>query len=234
MTDPTISLDLLLFGAFPYVAIVLFAAGTLERLLRHPASLTSRSSQFLENRQHFWAMVPFHYGLLIVLAGHIVAFTTPRAILGWNASPVRLYTLEGVGLACGLLAVVGLGLAILRRLSVVSVRLTTSAFDWIVLALLLTQLASGVFVAIAYSWGSSWFAGIATPYLRSIARLQPDVSAIAALPLAVRAHVLGAWLLVAVFPISRLVHVLNVPAPYVWRRPQIVRWYRRRAVPLER
>lgn len=234
MTDSPFSLDLLLFGAFPYVALVLFAAGTTERILHHPATLTSRSSQFLENRQHFWAMVPFHYGLLVVLAGHLAAFAAPRAILGWNASLARLYTLEGAGLACGLLAAVGLALAVLRRVSVAPVRRTTTAFDWVVLTVLLYQIVSGVFIAIAFSWGSSWFAGVAVPYLRSLARLQPDVGGVAALPLAIKGHVLSAWLLVAIFPFSRLVHVLNVPAPYVWRRPQVVRWYRPRALPLEK
>jgi nitrate reductase gamma subunit len=234
VTESALTLDVLLFGVFPYVALVLFAAGTIERLLHHPGSLTSRSTQFLENRQHFWAMVPFHYGILFVIAGHLVAFLTPRAILGWNASLVRLYTLEATGLACGLLAAAGLALALVRRASVATVRTTTAAFDWIVLVLLLVQIVSGVGVAIAYSWGSSWFAAVATPYLWSIVSLRPDIAAVAALPLAVKAHVIGAWLLVAIFPFSRLVHVLNVPLPYVWRRPQVVRWYRARPLSLEK
>jgi nitrate reductase gamma subunit len=233
VTD-TIPLDVLLFAAVPYVAIALFAAGTIERLAHHPSSLTSRSSQFLENRLHFWAMVPFHYGLLAVLAGHLVAFLMPGAILGWNASPTRLYALEATGLAFGLLAAFGLALAIVRRASVAAVRITTTVFDWIVLALLLGQIVSGVAVAVAYSWGSSWFAGVATPYLWSILRLQPDVAATAAMPIAVKTHIVGAWLLVGLFPFSRLVHVLNVPMRYLWRRPQVVRWYRPRPATLEK
>jgi nitrate reductase gamma subunit len=114
------------------------------------------------------------------------------------------------------------------------VRATTAAFDWIVLAALLAQLVTGVAVAIAYSWGSSWFAAVAAPYLWSLARLQPDITAVAALPALVKAHVLGAFLLVGVFPFSRLVHVLQVPTPYLWRRPQVVRWYRPRPMPLEK
>ena len=233
MTDP-ISLDVLLFAIVPYVAIALLVAGTVERTLMHKATLTSRSTQFLENRQHFWAMVPFHYGLLIVLAGHLVAFAVPAAIVGWNASLPRLYALEIVGLASGLLAVTGFAGAIVRRATVAPVRMTTAPFDWIVLAVLLTQMVSGVYVAVAYSWGSSWFAGVASPYLWSILRLQPDPAAIAAMPFAIKAHVLCAWLLAAVFPFSRLVHVLSVPLPYVWRAPQIVRWYRPRPVSLEK
>jgi nitrate reductase gamma subunit len=85
-------------------------------------------------------------------------------------------------------------------------------------------------VAIRYPFGSSWFAAAATPYLWSLARLQPDVTLVAAMPLLVRLHIIGAWMLVAVFPFSRLVHILAVPNPYLWRPPQVVRWYGRPAV----
>jgi len=27
------------------------------------------------------------------------------------------------------------------------------------------------------------------------------------------------------FPFTRLVHLLVVPNPYLWRKPQMVRWY---------
>jgi nitrate reductase gamma subunit len=231
VTD-TISADVLLFAALPYVCIALLLAGSAERLLKHPESLTSRSSQVLENRRHFWAMVPFHYGLLAVLAGHLLAFAAPAVVLGWNASPIRLYALEATGLACGLLAVLGLGSALARRATVPAVRRTTAVGDWMVLVVLLAQLASGVGVAVAYSWGSSWFAAVAAPYLWSLLRLRPDVAAISAMPVAVKAHVVGAFLLLGVFPFSRLVHVFNVPLPYLWRRPQIVRWYGHRPAAL--
>jgi nitrate reductase gamma subunit len=228
VTESALSLDVMLFGVMPYAALALLLAGTIERLLRHPSSLTSRGSQFLEDRRHFWALVPFHYGLLVVLAGHIAAFLVPSAIVGWNASLARLYVLEATGLACGLLAAIGLAQAIVRRASVAVVRVTTEPLDWVVLTVLLAQIVSGVAVAIADSWGSSWFAGVASPYLWSIVRLRPDVGAIAAMPLLVKAHILGAWALVAIFPFSRLIHVVNVPVTYLWRPPQIVRWYRRR------
>jgi nitrate reductase gamma subunit len=226
--------DVLLFGTLPYIAAVLFIVGICERLLKHPESFTSRSSQFLENRAHFWAMVPFHYGIVVVLAGHLLAFAAPNAILGWNAAPVRLYALEATGLAFGLLAVLGLGAAIARRAALPMVRVTTTAADWIVLGLLFAQIASGVTIAVLYSWGSSWFAAIASPYLWSVMRFRPDVAAMAALPLGVKAHVVGAFVLIGIFPFTRLVHVIAVPAPYLWRRPQLVRWYRRPPLAVEK
>jgi nitrate reductase gamma subunit len=110
------------------------------------------------------------------------------------------------------------------------VRLGTSRLDWVVYALLFAQIATGVALAVRYPYGSSWFAAAASPYLWSLLLLQPDVTLVAAMPLLVRAHIVGAWLLVALFPFSRLVHVLVVPIPYLWRAPQVVRWHGRPAV----
>jgi len=31
--------------------------------------------------------------------------------------------------------------------------------------------------------------------------------------------------LIGFFPFTRLVHILVVPNPYLWRRTQVVRWY---------
>lgn len=234
MIESTLSADVLIFVVLPYVAIALFSAGCAERLLRHASTLTSRSSQFLENRQHFWAMVPFHVGILAVLAGHVVAFLVPSLFVRWTASLPRLYALEIFSLACGLLAAAGLALALFRRSTIAPVRRTTTTLDWIVLAVLLIQLSTGVGVAVSQRWGSSWFPSVAAPYLWSLVTLRPDVAAISALPVTVKLHVGGAWLLIAVFPFTRLVHVLKAPIPYLWRRPQIVRWHHARAVPLEK
>lgn len=233
MSDSLTPFNVVLFDVVPYLAIALFVAGTVERFVRHPASMTSRSSQFLENRQHFWALVPFHYGLLFVLAGHAAAFAAPRAILGWNASTARLYALEITGLASAILAFAGLTTALARRVATTPLRRITTAMDWAVLSILLVQIVLGILIAVNLSWGSSWFAAVASPYLWSLVRLHPEGSAIASLPLTVRAHVLGAFFLIALLPFTRLVHVLNVPIAYLWRRPQVVRWTRTRPLPLE-
>jgi nitrate reductase gamma subunit len=220
------AVNLLLFVVLPYAAVAVAVVATFERYRRRPYSVTSHSSQFLENRQHFWGIVPFHYGLLPVLIGHAIAFALPGVLLAWNASPTRLYVLEAIGLILGLLATAGLAALVLRRAAGERLRPFTTRLDWMVYALLLVQLASGVYIALAHSWGSSWFAAAATPYLWSLVRLQPDTTLIGAMPLPVKAHVAAAFMLVAVFPFSRLVHVLAVPNAYLWRRPQVVRWRR--------
>ncbi len=220
-------LDLFLLVVLPYAATALCVSAAVERYRRHGFSFTSASSQFLENRAHFWALVPFHAGILVVLAGHVVAFLIPRSILAWNAVPARLLVLETVALAGGVLALAGLAAAVARRGSLQVLRRSTSAFDWVMYALLLAQIATGVAMAVAYPWGSSWYASTAVPYLWSLVMLQPDAAVLAAMPWLVRLHVVLAWLFVGIFSLSRLVHVLAVPNHYLWRAPQVVRWVRR-------
>ena len=96
--------------------------------------------------------------------------------------------------------------------------------DVVVLVVLLLQVLLGVYTALFYRWGSSWYATSAVPYLRSLFLLQPDLRMIAPLPMAVKAHIVNAFVFLAILPFSRLVHMLVVPVQYLWRPYQIVIW----------
>ncbi|MBM3800678.1 MAG: respiratory nitrate reductase subunit gamma [Acidimicrobiia bacterium] len=217
-------LDHLLFVIFPYAAATLAVVVTLQRYFKKGFSYSSLSSQFLESNELFYGSVAWHFGILGALMGHAIGFFLPVQVLWFNSAPVRLYILESTGLLFGLLAVTGIVSLIVRRLTAPRIRAVTSALDVVVLLLLLVQVVLGVYVALFYRWGSSWFAGSAVPYLRSLWILQPDTGMIAPLPLAVKMHILFAYLLVAVFPFSRLVHMLIVPIQYLWRPYQLVVW----------
>lgn len=218
-------LDPLFFAILPYVAFFVFFLVTIQRYRSRSFSYSSLSSQFLENRLHFWSVVPFHYGILPVLAGHVLAFLTPTRILAWNSNPLRLYILETTGLILGFLTLIGLAAAILRRLTSNKVNGVTSVGDWVVYAMLLFQVVSGVAIALIYPWGSSWFAATASPYFWSLLKLNPLVDLMAPMPWLVKFHVINAYLVIGFFPFTRLVHVLVVPNPYLWRKPQVARWY---------
>jgi nitrate reductase gamma subunit len=222
-------LDPVLWGILPYVAFSTFLFGTVARYRVLRYTYSSLSSQFLENRQHFWGLVPFHYGILTALAGHLIGFVIPRQLLAWNSVPLRLYVLEVSALAAGLLTLVGLTALVVRRVADARLRTVTTPNDWIVFALLLIQVAGGAGIAVMYPWGSSWFAAAAVPYLRSVATFNPAFASISLLPWPVKLHIVGAYLLIGWVPFSRLVHILVVPIPYLWRRPQVARWYRRPA-----
>ena len=116
--------------------MITFFLMTIYRYRAQSFSYSSLSSQFLENRHHFWAVVPFHYGILVVTAGHLIAFLIPRSVLAWNSHPLRLYVLEISALAFGMLTLVGLVGIIVRRLSNTKVRIVTTPTDWILFAML--------------------------------------------------------------------------------------------------
>ena len=211
MTNAARYLDQILFVVLPYVVFFTFFLMTIQRYVRRSFTYSSLSSQFLENKQHFWGLVPFHYGILVVLGGHVVAFLIPREILWWNSHPLRLYVLEVTALVFALLTIVGLIAAIVRRVNVSKVRRTTTTADWILYAVLLLQVATGIMVS---------------PYLWSLLTLRPDISYVQAMPALVKTHIVCAWALIGLFPFTRLVHILVIPNPYLWRKPQVVRWYR--------
>lgn len=226
MSDLLANSDQLLFGVFPYVAVFVFFLVTIQRYLARSFSYSSLSSQFLENQLHFWGMVPFHYGILAVLLGHLLAFLCPDEFLAWNRVPWRLYLLEITGMIFAVFTFVGLLGLIVRRKKFHRVTRVTSTADWILLALLLAQVIIGIWVAVAYRWGSSWYATSMTPYLWSLLKLNPDIAYISGMPWMVKLHVSTAFLILTFFPFTRLVHILVVPNPYLWRRTQVVRWYR--------
>ena len=225
MTGLANYLDTLLFAVFPYVAMVIFFIGTVVRYRAQSFSYSSLSSQLLENKHHFWGVVPFHFGIIAVLAGHLIAFLLPAQILLWNQKPLRLYVLEVSALAFGLATLIGFLAIIVRRVTESKVRVVTSKADWILYGLLLLQVCTGVYIAIFFRWGSSWFATALTPYLWSLVKLNPNIAWVAPMPLAIKMHIVNAFLVIGFFPFSRLVHILVVPNMYLWRKRQVVRWY---------
>ncbi|MCP4583678.1 MAG: respiratory nitrate reductase subunit gamma [candidate division Zixibacteria bacterium] len=218
--------ELVLFGVLPYVSIFVFFLVTIQRYRSQAFSYSSLSSQFLENQLHFWGMVPFHYGILTILTGHLIAFLLPRQLLAWNSVPWRLYILEISALIFAILTLAGLFNLVVRRRKFSKINRVTSGIDWILLFMLIFQVVSGIYIAIAHRWGSSWYAASMVPYLWSLIKMNPDMAYITGMPLMVKLHVINTFVMTGFFPFTRLVHILVVPNPYLWRRTQIVRWYR--------
>jgi nitrate reductase gamma subunit len=182
------TIDTLLFAIFPYVAIAVAIIVTCLRYFNNRFSYSSLSSQFLESKQLFWGSVSWHYGILVILAAHLIGFLMPRSLLAWNGVPWRLYVLESTGLAMGFLSLWGILVLIFRRLSQARIRVVTSPMDLILLLALLIQVVAGVWTAIFYRWGSSWYATSAVPYLRSLFLLNPNLSLVATLPVMRHLH----------------------------------------------
>ncbi len=219
--------NVLLFLAFPYVALALLIIVSVQRMRNKPFSVSSLSSQLLERKLLFFGSIPFHWGVLIVLLGHLVALVIPRGLLLWNAVPIRLYLLEITGLVLALWTLGGLGVLFYRRLSNLRVLAVTRPTDVIVLLLLGVSLVTGILTAVLYRYGSYWFPAVFTPYVWSVLTLRPRPELVADLPFWIQLHVFNFWLLLAVFPFTRLIHIVTLPLGYLWRPWQIVIWVRR-------
>lgn len=217
----------LLFAVIPYVAVAIAVFGGIARYRLDRFSYSSQSSQFLESRALFWGSVFWHYGILAVLAAHVLAvmFWDPWGVL--VGDPNRLYTLEVIGLALSLLALAGLAILIVRRLAVRRVTSVTSAMDWVLLVALATQVVLGIWIALGYRWGSDWYLYTIVPWIHSLFKLNPQVEYVVNLPFVVKAHAVFGFFLIALFPFTRLVHVVTYPVTYLWRSYQLVLWNRR-------
>lgn len=216
--------DIVLFAVFPYVAVILAIVVGIYRYATDQFSYSSFSSQFLENRTLFWGSVPWHYSILIILLAHFLAALFPGLWAGVISAPTRLYVLEVTGLILAVMAIAGLVLFFVRRFRNPRVLVVTSPMDWVLLVTLLVQVALGFWVALSYRWGADWYLYTAAPWLVSLFKLNPQVQYVTALPLLAKIHMLGGFLIIALIPFTRLVHVLTLPIPYLWRPMQVVFW----------
>lgn len=218
----------LLFVIFPYMAAIVCVVASIYRSVYRPFTISSMSSQLLERRKLYWGSISLHYGILLILGGHLLALLLPSGLLLWNAVPLRLYLLELTGLALGLWTLGGLVVLIYRRLTSRRLWPVTTRMDWVVLLLLLVSVITGVWIATAYRFGSYWFTGVFTPYLLSLIVFQPRPELVAPLPWPIQLHVLNFFVLLVVFPFSRLVHIVTYPLGYLLRPWQVVVAGRRR------
>ena len=213
-----------LFIALPYAALAVFLVGTIFKYRSLKFQYSSLSSQFLEGDRLFWGIVPFHWGIVVIFLGHLTAFLVPRSILAWNGDPVRLVILETTAFAFAVSAFLGLIVLLHRRITNERLKVVSNRMDMVIEWLLLIQILLGCWTALSYRWGSSWFATDLSPYLWSIFSFDPQTAAVVQLPLVVKLHIIGANLILMVFPFTRLVHFLVAPFHYMWRPYQRVMW----------
>ena len=214
-----------LFIALPYVAFAVFLVGSIYRYRTNGFKYSSLSSQFLEGGGIYIFAVLFHWGILIVFLGHLLAFLFPGVTLAWHSSATRLIADEIVIFTFGLAALIGFAGLIIRRVSHPRIRVVTTRMDIVIELLLLTQIIFGLWIALGYRWGYYWFASDMSPYLWSILKLSPQIDAISALPAVIKTHIVGAFIIIGIFPFTRLVHFLVAPFHYTWRSYQQVIWY---------
>ena len=217
-----------LFIGLPYATLLIFFIGWAYKYNQKSFQVSSLSTQFLEGKNLFWGSQPFHWGLLVVLLGHLVGFLFPSTLIAWNGMPVRLLVLEVTALIFSFSALLGVILLIYRRINNKRISILTSKADILVYIVIFIQVVTGIWIALFFRWGSSWYASTMVPYLKSILFLSPDIDALVQMPFMVKAHVISAFTLVGLIPFTRFSHFMVFPISYYWRDPQLVFWNRDR------
>lgn len=91
--------DVLLWGAAPYVTIAVLVVGSLWRWRYDRFGWTTRSSQLYESRLLRLASPLFHFGLLVVIVGHVVGLLVPASWTDALGVSEQLYHLSRSGWA---------------------------------------------------------------------------------------------------------------------------------------
>jgi nitrate reductase gamma subunit len=100
----------------------------------------------------------------------------------------------------------------------------TSAADWVLLFLLAVQVATGVYLGLFMRWGSQWYLHTAVPYFHSLLVFNPQIGYVADFPLVFKLHAAGAFLIIALLPFTKLVHLLFLPIGFLMDPPILYRW----------
>ncbi len=224
----------LLFGVYPYVCLAVLLIGSLIRFDREPYTWKSDSSQILRRRQLRWGSNLFHYGVLVVIAGHFAGFLAPDWAVDWALTPVAHQLLAMVvGGIAGAVAIVGLTMVIARRLGDPRIRLNSRKWDIAVVLMLWLQLALGLLTVplSAFHMDGVLFVTL-TSYVKGVVTLNGSAAALMAdVPLPYKLHILLGFTIFLISPFTRMIHIWSGGGAlaYFVRPYQIVRTPRTRA-----
>jgi len=217
-----------LFGIYPYLALAVVLLGSLIRFDREPYTWKSDSSQLLRKRQMRWGSNLFHYGVLVVVAGHFVGFLMPEWAVRWALDPAQHQLLAMVtGGIAGLVAIVGLTLLLQRRLADPRIRRNSRKWDIAVIVMLWLQLALGLLtvpLSAQHMDGATF--GLMTAYVKSIVTFQGGAaSLLEGTSWVYRLHIFLGFTIFLVSPFTRMVHIWSGAGAlaYLFRPYQLVR-----------
>ncbi|MHA6794272.1 respiratory nitrate reductase subunit gamma [Pseudonocardia bannensis] len=217
--------DVLLWGVLPYVTVAVLVLGTVWRYRYDKFGWTTRSSELHESRLLRIGSPLFHFGLLVVIIGHVIGLIIPKswtdaAGLSQEAYHVQALLLGGIAGFCTL---VGIGILIWRRRTTGPVFMATTRNDKLMYVVLVAAIVVGLATTLLGAAGGeehNYRLSVA-PWFRSLFVLQPDVASMSAAGPAFQLHALIGMLLFAIWPFTRLVHAFTAPVGYLFR-PYIV------------
>lgn len=215
------------WGVLPYLALISVIGGTVWRYRYDKFGWTTRSSELYESRLLRIGSPLFHYGILMVIAGHAIGLVIPESWTGAVGISETLYHWVAAvgGMIAAVAALAGVAILVYRRRTVGPVFMATTRNDKLMYAVLLAALLAGSYITLIgmidpHGDGVNYRETV-SPWFRSIFVLQPDVTAMAAAPLRFHIHVAIGMCMFILVPFTRLVHIFTAPVHYLFR-PYIV------------
>ena len=220
-------LQIFIFGVYPYVALTIAIIGTWVRFDLSQYSWKTGSTQMLRSKNMRLASNLFHVGIIVVLLGHLFGMLTPHFLYDRFISAGHKQILAVVvGGIAGVFCWFGLVMLMWRRFTDDRISNTSSFSDKLVLVLLFIQLNLGllsIFTSVKHLDGYTMMnlAG----WAQDITILRPLQAAarIEQADLIYQLHMALGITLIALFPFTRLIHIISAPIWYFGRRYQIVR-----------
>ncbi len=205
-----------LWAVYPYICFTLFFIIPIIRMLVRPYSWTTRASGLFGSRLLGYASHLFHWGLLIVLIGHVAGWV--GGLLGLPGWINFFYWSALIG---GFAALAGTIAALLRRFTVPEVRAMSQIDDYLVQLFLIAILGIALYqVVIDQIFGLAY---TAAPWFASVWTLSPQPELMASASLLTKLHVFLALTFFAYFPFTKLVHFWALPINYFVRPYQVMR-----------
>jgi nitrate reductase gamma subunit len=219
-------MNTVLWGVLPYLMVVILVSGTIWRYHYDKFGWTTRSSQLYESRLLRIGSPLFHFGILIVLIGHLGGLVIPESwtdAVGISEDVYHFNALLFGGIA-GVCTLVGILILVYRRRTSGPVFMATTRNDKLMYLVLVAAIVLGLWttlVAVGAGHDAHNYRESVSPWFRSLFALQPDVDSMAAAPVQFHVHTLVGMALFAILPFTRLVHALTAPVHYLFR-PYIV------------
>lgn len=219
----------LLFEYLPYAALAVLVFGTVTRFAFCNRSIQATSTQILDNDFAFKVgSFMWHYGIVMVLLGHIFGLLTPMWMYDWFMSPATKRALAiSLGSFFGFSALIGLLILMARRFFNANISVNSTFQDKYILVWLFVQIVLGLSSTACSATGSlanylsfdSWAQGLLI--------FKPEAwEYIAGAQLVYKMHIVNGFLIFMFFPYSKLMHFLVFPAQFLCRKGQQIVWKR--------
>ena len=172
--------DVLLWAVLPYVMVVVLVGGTIWRYRYDKFGWTTRSSELHESRLLRIGSPLFHFGLLVVIIGHVIGLIIPKswtdaAGLSQQAYHVQALLLGGIAGVCTL---AGVAILIYRRRTTGPVFMATTRNDKLMYVVLVAAIVAGLATTLLGAAGGEEhnYRLTVAPWFRSLFVLQPDIA----------------------------------------------------------